>query len=196
MATTDGTGVDATFSSQGEAILGWALVSTVDKKPYYDEENHHIPDDEMLRASLDYMLNSRRGLVNHRGGEAGEVLFSFPFTVDLCGAFEIGAPVSGWAVCWRPFSQEIMDRAHAGEFSGFSIRGIAKKGYERSEFGHIIRGLVDRPAQALAMALAIVDLPSLFSTLPLLNAFYSNPNWDRPTALPTARIRGTGPADC
>jgi hypothetical protein len=68
---------------------------------------------------------------------------------------------------------------------------------EPSPEGSIVRGLeidevslVDEPGQALALVTGVVELRSLFTELPPLQAFSSQAKWENNrTALPTAHIR-------
>lgn len=109
-------------------VFGWGIVCKINGEPYFDLQGDHIPEDAMLKATADFMLNSRVAGVMHRKGDDGSpvrdgsVVFSFPLTEQTAKAMGITCDRSGWMVAVKP-SAEVLACYKSGEFSGFSIGG-------------------------------------------------------------------------
>lgn len=105
-------------------VFGYALISKVDGKPFYDLQGDHIPEDEVLKASTDFMLNSRVAKEMHQGEQIGGVVHSYPLTEEIAKALDIEARRYGWLVAMQP-SAEVLAKFKSGELKGFSIGGTA-----------------------------------------------------------------------
>ena len=103
-------------------VFGFAIVSKKDGADYYDLQDDHIPEDAMLKASLDFMINSRVAKEMHSGDEAGTVVFAFPLTTDIAKALEIETKTTGLLIAMRP-AEGMLAKFKSGEFTGFSIGG-------------------------------------------------------------------------
>lgn len=103
-------------------VFGFAIVCQKDGADYYDLQDDHIPEDTMLKAALDFMLNSRVAKEMHTGDEAGTVVFGFPLTTDIAKALEIETKQTGLLIAMRP-AAGMLAKFKTGEFTGFSIGG-------------------------------------------------------------------------
>lgn len=108
-------------------VLGWAIICKKDGIDYFDKQDDHIPEDSMLEASTDFMLNSRMAKDMHMQGDAGvlpgKVVFAFPMTTDVAKAFEIETNQTGLMIAMKPDSKDILEKFATGEYTGFSIGG-------------------------------------------------------------------------
>lgn len=104
-------------------VFGWAIVCKVDGEPYFDLQGDHIPEHSMLKATADFMVNSRVAKEMHNGGSKGVVLFSFPLTEDIAKAMGIVSEYTGWMVAMRPDDPSMLSKFRDGTYTGFSIGG-------------------------------------------------------------------------
>lgn len=104
-------------------VFGFAIVSKKDGADYYDLQDDHIPEDAMLKASLDFMENSRVAKEMHSGEQAGNVVFAFPLTTDIAAAVDIVTKQTGLLIAMRP-APGMLAKFKSGEFTGFSIGGF------------------------------------------------------------------------
>lgn len=127
------------FHSYGEAqvlkvhkrlglVVGYAIVSKIQGEEYFDHHGDHIPEDAMLKASVDFMRNSRvSGDMHQRNDDGtakrdGEVVFAFPMTTDIAKSLDIQVEKTGLLIGIMP-SVEVLDKFESGEYTGFSIGG-------------------------------------------------------------------------
>jgi hypothetical protein len=109
-------------------VFGFGLVSTINGEPYFDKQGDHIPEDSMLEAAADFMLNSRVAGEMHAKDDDGEivkdgtVVFAFPLTSDVAKAFDIKTVRTGLLVAIKP-SADVLAKFKTGEYTGFSIGG-------------------------------------------------------------------------
>ena len=81
--------------------MGYAIICSEDGEPYFDLQRDHIPEDLMLKASLDFMENSQVAREMHgrtvEGSrkQAGSVVFAFPMTADIAKALGIEVRKTG-----------------------------------------------------------------------------------------------------
>lgn len=115
--------VDATLG----LIMGHAIICTEDGEPYFDVQGDHIPEDSMLKASLDFMENSQVAKEMHTGDQAGTVVFAWPMTADIAKAFGVMTKKTGLWIAVRPSDKEMLEKFQLGELTGFSIGGIRIK---------------------------------------------------------------------
>ncbi len=117
---------DATFFKVDEdlgLVLGFAIVSKIDGEDYFDVQGDHIPEDSMLEASADFMMNSRVSKEMHAGDIAGSVVFAWPLTTEIAKAFDIETKTTGLMIAVKPDSDESLQKFRDGTFTGFSIGG-------------------------------------------------------------------------
>ena len=111
---------------EGEGIVyGWGMVSILNDEPYYDLQNHHIPDHVMRKMSTEFMEDVRTNLDMHDGEATGLVVHSFPLTKEFKEALGIECDKTGWLVGVKP-CPESFAKFQSGEFTGFSIGGSGK----------------------------------------------------------------------
>jgi hypothetical protein len=109
-----------------QLVIGWALISSENGKPYVDSQGDEIPDEVVLPAVTAYMQRSRAGWLEHRPGEIGTVLLSFVLTDDIAAALGITCSRRGWVVGMRVHDPEILKAFSEGRLTGFSIGGRCK----------------------------------------------------------------------
>ena len=122
------------FSASGEVlkiddklgiVLGYAVISTDGGKPYYDLQGDHIPDNALLKASCDFMENSRVVKDMHSETDSGSVVFAFPMTLEIAKSLDIQVKRSGLLIGMKP-SKSMFEKFRSGKLKGFSIGGIVK----------------------------------------------------------------------
>lgn len=104
-------------------VFGWAMICTENGVPYYDTQDDHIPEASMLKASSDFMQNSRLLGDMHQKAEGGSVVFAFPMTADIAKAYGLTTAKTGLMIAVKPATDEVMAKFKSGEYSGFSIGG-------------------------------------------------------------------------
>jgi hypothetical protein len=104
-------------------VLGWAIISKLDNEPYFDLQGDHIPEDLMLKASTDFMENSRTAKAMHAGEQRGSILFAFPMTEEIAKAFEIDTGGKYGLMVAMKADEDMLARFASGEYTGFSIGG-------------------------------------------------------------------------
>jgi len=106
-------------------VIGWGIVCKKDDKDYFDTQGDHIPENAMIEASVDFMLNSRMAKDMHQtdGALPGSIVFAFPMTSDIAKAYGITTATTGLMIAMKPDSPEIMQKFASGEYTGFSIGG-------------------------------------------------------------------------
>jgi len=121
-----------TFSKKGNflkvddnlgLVFGYAIVCQEDGKDYFDLQGDHIPEDAMLKASVDFMQGDRVLGDMHRYKEGGKVVFAFPLTTEIAKALNIGIQKSGLLIAVKPALKETLEKFKSGEYTGFSIGG-------------------------------------------------------------------------
>lgn len=105
-------------------VIGFAIVCTENGEPYYDMQDDHIPDDAMLKAATNFMVNSRTVNEMHDGEDAGVVVFAWPLTEDIAKAMGLETSRTGLMIAMKPSSSEVLDKFRSGEYTGFSIGGV------------------------------------------------------------------------
>lgn len=102
-------------------VFGFAIVCKVDGEDYYDVQKDHIPEDAMLKAADQFMVESRVSGDMHKRAD-GSVVFAFPLTTEVAKALGIVTKKTGLLVAVRP-SPEVFEKFKSGEYTGFSIGG-------------------------------------------------------------------------
>lgn len=116
-------------------VMGWAIVCTKNGVDYFDLQGDHIPEDSMLKASLDFMEHSQVSKEMHEGEQVGTVVFAMPLTEDIAKAFGLLTHTTGLMIAVRPDSKETLEKFQLGELTGFSIGGLRLKDTEVEDDG-------------------------------------------------------------
>ena len=103
-------------------VFGYAIVCKEDGKNYFDLQGDHVPEDSMLKASLDFMQNSRVADEMHDFKKQGTVVFAFPMTGDIARSLGMTVRKTGLIIGMRP-SDDVLEKFKNGEYTGFSIGG-------------------------------------------------------------------------
>lgn len=104
-------------------VMGFAIICKQDGEDYTDLHGDHIPEDSMMKAATDFMLNSRAGKVMHSGDDVGDVVFAWPLTEDTAREFDITTKRTGLMIAWKPRDAATLARFKSGAYKGFSIGG-------------------------------------------------------------------------
>ena len=104
-------------------VMGWAIVSKIEGKEYFDLQGDHIPEDSMLEASLKFMKGARILGDMHEKAEGGTVVFAWPMTGEIAKSFGIKTDTTGLMIAIKPESKEMLAKFESGEYTGFSIGG-------------------------------------------------------------------------
>lgn len=116
-------------------VMGYAIICTEEGEPYFDLQGDHVPDDAMLKASLDFMRNSQVAKEMHTGEQAGMVVFAWPMTADIAKAFGILTDRTGLMIAMAPNDKAMLEKFQLGELTGFSIGGTRIKDEEVEDDG-------------------------------------------------------------
>jgi Putative phage serine protease XkdF len=108
-------------------VLGYAIVCKRDGKDYFDLQGDHIPEDAMLGAAVEFMLQSRAAKEMHAGDVNGKILFAWPLTTDIAKAFGIETATTGLMIAMKPDDPAMLAKFRDGTYTGFSIGGSRMK---------------------------------------------------------------------
>ena len=122
----------AKVDAQLGLVMGYAIVCAQDGEPYYDLQGDHIPEDAMLKASLDFMERSQVAREMHSGDRTGTVVFAFPLTADIAKSLDISPRRTGLLIAMRP-DADMLAKFRSGELTGFSIGGARIQDEEVSD---------------------------------------------------------------
>ncbi len=110
-------------------IFGFAMICKVDGEDYYDADDEHFEEQGMLEASTDFAKSNRVACIMHaRDGsgvpvQGGVAIHHFPLTTEIAKALEIETKRTGLLMAIAPDSEEDLEKARNGEYTGFSIGG-------------------------------------------------------------------------
>ena len=104
-------------------VFGWGIICKKDGLPYIDHGDDHIPENEMLEATYDFMKNSQVVDDMHDQEEHGTVVYSMPLTEEIAKAYNIESNIYGWMVGVKP-DPDLFEKFVSGEYTGFSIGGV------------------------------------------------------------------------
>lgn len=108
-------------------VLGWAIICKVDGQPYFDLQDDHIPEDVMLKASAEFMENSRAAKAMHAGPDRGSILFAFPMTEEIAKVYGFDTKGKTGLMVAAKFDDEVLAKFDSGEYTGFSIGGTCTR---------------------------------------------------------------------
>ena len=109
-------------------VIGYAIVCNESGEPYFDLQDEHIPEDAMLKASMDFMQNSRLAGEMHAETPAGQpidygqIVFAFPMTTDIAKSLGVTVERTGLLIGMKP-DAEMLAKFQTGALTGFSIGG-------------------------------------------------------------------------
>jgi hypothetical protein len=105
-------------------VMGWAIICKKDGEDYFDLQGDHIPENVMMKAAMDFMMNSRAAKVMHAGKQIGHIVFAWPETAEVAKAFGSSkAKQTGLKIAMKP-TPAVLKRFKSGELKGFSIGGF------------------------------------------------------------------------
>jgi len=109
-------------------VFGWAIIcQQIDAdgvaSDYYDTQNDHISEAEMLAASVSFMKSARTSKEMHKGESVGCVLFATPVTAELAKIWKTDK--TGLWIGVHYDDPAIIAKYADGTYSGFSIGGMA-----------------------------------------------------------------------
>lgn len=105
-------------------VFGWAMISKVEGKDYFDSQGDHIPDKTILESSLDFMLNSRAAKAMHVGEQRGQVVFAFPMLEEVAKGYGIDTKGKYGLMVGAKFDPDVLAKFQDGTYTGFSIGGF------------------------------------------------------------------------
>jgi hypothetical protein len=95
---------------------------------HFDTQGHHIPEAEMLQASVDFAqqqldrIEKRASKDMHEGDDIQEVVLMLPVTEELAKALDWNITKTGLVIGMKP-TPEVLEMYKNGERTGFSIGG-------------------------------------------------------------------------
>jgi ABC-type branched-subunit amino acid transport system substrate-binding protein len=100
---------------------------------HYDTQGHHIPEEVMVKAATDFSLSTQGASKDmHEGDVCQTAVFLFPMTEDIAKALDITIEKSGLLIGLKP-TPEVLAKYKSGEYTGFSIGGVAFEMAEMAE---------------------------------------------------------------
>jgi hypothetical protein len=108
-------------------IIGYGAVCKEMGEDYYDEHKDHLPEDEMVKATVGFMEGSRSAKIMHAGEKVGRVVCAFPMSTDIAAALKMTAERTGVVIAWKPDDRSMLAKFESGEWTGFSFGGWATR---------------------------------------------------------------------
>lgn len=115
-------------------IYGFGIVCSLLKDgslvEYYDLQEDHIPEVEMVKALAAFMATKEQvGKVQHTGEQQGDILFAFPMTQAVAKGLwpDVALTKFGALIAFKPYDRSLLDATRKGEFTGFSLGGSASR---------------------------------------------------------------------
>ena len=115
-------------------VFGWGFICTEGGEDHHDTQEDNIPVGEMLKATADFMRDSRVMDANHQREQTGDVVFAMPMTKQIASAYNMDLPknddgrdVEGFMMCVKPHSDEELQKFKNGTYTGFSLDGEARR---------------------------------------------------------------------
>ena len=104
-------------------LFGFAIICNEGDEPYYDLQGDHIPEEAMLRAAVDFMVDWRYAYDSHVYG-IGTVIFAWPLTKDIAEAVGLETKKTGLLIGLKVDNTDVITRFREGIYTGFSIGGV------------------------------------------------------------------------
>lgn len=127
ISTTDLLKVDESLG----VVFGYAIVcremdAAGNWTDHYDTQGHHIPENEMLKAAVDFAqqqaVQKAASKDMHEGDDIQEVVLMLPVTEELAKALDWDIKKTGLVIGLKP-TPEVLEMYKKGERTGFSIGG-------------------------------------------------------------------------
>jgi hypothetical protein len=115
------------LDSERRIAWGWASVSTVKGELVTDLQGDTIVPAEMEKMADRFMASARTAKAMHEGDQIGEVLHSFPLTMELAKAFGMETDREGWIIGMKIKDDAIWKGFQEGRYKAFSIGGKARR---------------------------------------------------------------------
>jgi hypothetical protein len=107
-------------------VIGFGAVCTEQGAPYYDLHGDHLPEDEALQATVEFMKTARSAKIMHEGEDVGVVLSATMISAEIGKAlWGIDLPRTGVVITWAPTDKAMLAKFASGEWTGFSFGGSA-----------------------------------------------------------------------
>ncbi|MYD94565.1 MAG: hypothetical protein F4Y02_12930 [Chloroflexi bacterium] len=113
-------------------VFGFGAVCTEDGQPYYDTQDEHASEAELLKALLNFVEHWQIAGEKHATDDAGlpeihgSVPFVFPLLSDVAKALDIQTPTTGALIAMKP-TPEVFAKFKSGEYRSFSMGGTARR---------------------------------------------------------------------
>ena len=113
-------------------VFGFGAVSTENGKPYFDLQDEHASEGELLKAALNFVEHWQVAGEQHTSADGenvarrGTVPFVFPLLADVAKALDIETPRTGVLVALKP-DPDMLAKFESGELTGFSMGGLARR---------------------------------------------------------------------
>ena len=108
-------------------VYGWATMITKAGEPVIDLQGDVISAKELLSATTDFMKSARVAKAMHVGDQVGEVVHSFPLTIEIAKSLGIETSNEGWIVGVYVEDDRVWKGVKSGDYAAFSIGGQAVK---------------------------------------------------------------------
>ena len=112
-------------------VFGYAIVcrekaADGNWQDHYDTQGHHIPESEMLKASVEFAqqqaVSKRASKDMHEGEDIQEVVQMIAVTEELAKALDWDVKKTGLVIALKP-TPEVLEMYKSGDRTGFSIGG-------------------------------------------------------------------------
>jgi putative serine protease XkdF len=110
-------------------VIGYAIVSQRKNadgswEDYYDLQGDHIPFGEVVKASADFMKNSRVAKEMHSGEQRGETVFAIPVDESIAKSLGWTIQQSG-LVIGVALDADLIAKYKSGALTEYSLGGFA-----------------------------------------------------------------------
>jgi hypothetical protein len=117
---------DALGVVMGYAIVCEELDATGNWVPHFDTQGHHIPEDVMLKSSVEFaqqqIIAKAASKDMHTGENVQDVVQMLAVTKELATALDWQIKKTGLVIVLKP-TAEVLELYKTGERTGFSIGG-------------------------------------------------------------------------
>ncbi len=104
-------------------VFGFAIITKVDRKPYFDTQADHIPDETMVCEALDFVKNGAVADDMHeKDSDHGYTPFIFPLTEEIADALGIETKKHGLLIAMKPGPEQLA-KFEDGTYTSFSLGG-------------------------------------------------------------------------
>lgn len=104
-------------------VFGWAIISKIDGEPYYDTQGDYIPEEAVLKATTEFMLDGGLAKEMHGGDFVGKIVYAWPLTTDIAKAMGVTTKRTGLMIAMKPSEDSVLEKFRDGTYTGFSIGG-------------------------------------------------------------------------